>query len=897
MVATALSGGHATLAELLEARDWHRRNENEVREARATLLAGMYGGAPGRAWLAALAAAGFTAAARNPEGTGAMVSLPVDPAVAKALARDDGEPPAGFHLTLFHLASDAARLDQTLRDQYRQILTGFAGGTTVPTVTFTHVERFSPTDEGLEPAVVVSDSPEVYALRHNLEIELVALGLPFADDHAFRAHLTIGYYPPGEGPGAGPLAEPVVLEPPAVELNWGPDAEQFALNPPVTAAPPAPGYYVIQDGWPVSGPHSVRADALGQCEPGDDGVVYLDGTIPGGVLARAGAAPPSRALRRRRARLRRLQAAANRIDRDLARGIHKAAEGALKEAIRRASVNLRQKARTGAQKDALVSSGGRATPAVLAALGLEESRLVEHSFDSVADMLRDEAAAAERRKLAVAVKELRPDPDLGEAPDPDWTEPMLEARFGQQIDRRAELAAGLLTVGLGRLALTRLKDGPPTPGPGERLGDVPFRLVRQPVDVARGVPEGARAGIRDAAAFIDQIVREREPGATRSGQWVHGYYGEPTTPFEPHAALDGIGGPDDTDGPLDGFTDDRLANDADWPDGSHFAPDDHDGCFPAGTLVSGPVARGSTLRRYEGEMIQLAFASGQFLTATPNHPVLTPQGWVGAGFLHEGDDVVRCVDAQRIASLVPCDDDVPASIEEVATSVGVARGVVARVVPVASEHFHGDGFGSEVAVVRANGPLVFDRQAPVVEPGCEPPLGFGDEGTRSLASECSTSKSLVTVGSPPLGVMGRDSDAPTFLGGSASSHDAELVAERSQFNASLREASGDRAARDSMSGRELIHRLAGAVASDQVIEVRRFPSSDHFVYNLQTDPGWYLANGVVVHNCTCEIVEELDLADTAPEAEPVPVAASAAPSAVDRVRARHEAQKATPAAS
>jgi hypothetical protein len=49
---------------------------------------------------------------------------------------------------------------------------------------------------------------------------------------------------------------------------------------------------------------------------------------------------------------------------------------------------------------------------------------------------------------------------------------------------------------------------------------------------------------------------------------------------------------------------------------------------------------------------------------------------------------------------------------------------------------------------------------------------------------------------------------------------------------------------------EVDDRRAGAVALDQVVRIRRRPWSGH-VYNLETVAGWYVANGLIVHNCRC----------------------------------------------
>lgn len=54
-------------------------------------------------------------------------------------------------------------------------------------------------------------------------------------------------------------------------------------------------------------------------------------------------------------------------------------------------------------------------------------------------------------------------------------------------------------------------------------------------------------------------------------------------------------------------------------------------------------------------------------------------------------------------------------------------------------------------------------------------------------------------------------------------------------------------------GRDLRERLSGRVERDRVVDVRRTEFAGH-VYNLQTEQGWYRADGVIVSNCHCGII-------------------------------------------
>src|SRR3954464_974526 len=43
---------------------------------------------------------------------------------------------------------------------------------------------------------------------------------------------------------------------------------------------------------------------------------------------------------------------------------------------------------------------------------------------------------------------------------------------------------------------------------------------------------------------------------------------------------------------------------------------------------------------YEGSLVTIKTASGNELSVTPNHPILTRSGWISASTLKEGDGVI-----------------------------------------------------------------------------------------------------------------------------------------------------------------------------------------------------------------------------------------------------------------
>jgi hypothetical protein len=59
-------------------------------------------------------------------------------------------------------------------------------------------------------------------------------------------------------------------------------------------------------------------------------------------------------------------------------------------------------------------------------------------------------------------------------------------------------------------------------------------------------------------------------------------------------------------------------------------------CLVGETLVSGAVVRAAYRRWYDGSVVDVVTKGGRKFTATPNHPMLSRRGWVGAGAVRAG---------------------------------------------------------------------------------------------------------------------------------------------------------------------------------------------------------------------------------------------------------------------
>lgn len=284
-------------------------------------------------------------------------------------------------------------------------------------------------------------------------------------------------------------------------------------------------------------------------------------------------------------------------------------------------------------------------------------------------------------------------------------------------------------------------------------------------------------------------------------------------------------------------------------------------CFPGTTSVSGRVKR-AMRHWYEGEIVEVRTAFGLNLSGTPNHPILTPQGWVGIGQLHEGSDLVRCAESGRNENLSPDGpnvDDSDPTIEQVFNALS-GLGLAKRLTHLAVD-FHGDKPTHDVDIVGSDSVLLYGRNAETIE----------HIGKILLALPFFDSRDLLVDGlGAQFGIGSRTGSADGIsvrnqsgLFREASSGKAQEIGFRAAAHgqSAALERADDGAARDAELARygqdralSQVHMAHGSV--DRVVSISRRWFAGH-VYNLECEDGIYVANGVVAHNCRCSCVYTL----------------------------------------
>jgi hypothetical protein len=336
--------------------------------------------------------------------------------------------------------------------------------------------------------------------------------------------------------------------------------------------------------------------------------------------------------------------------------------------------------------------------------------------------------------------------------------------------------------------------------------------------------------------------------------------------------------------------------------GPIMAPPLHPNCLPGDALIAtrGLVA-GYSRRPYKGDVLSIGTARGHKLTCTPNHPILTPRGLVGAALLRIGDDVISSGRRDWATGIGQDNEQIPARIKNKARAFYLTPGASTASVPIAAENFHGDARDGDIAVIIADS---FLRRN--LDTGRLKQLDQAQLLRRAIA-EASVfvgfSSFLVALGRLATnGVMGSLGPRGALLGGCSRHSHIHRRAAIAQIHALLAQASIYGRARNFEAGSKGFDRFAGKIEPLNRGNIERMPSAwrvdtsatqarvnegfanaeqlfnlrgavpgpierdhivsvnveaaSHEVFNLESDSGLYLAQGIVVGNCRCTAVLE-----------------------------------------
>lgn len=324
-------------------------------------------------------------------------------------------------------------------------------------------------------------------------------------------------------------------------------------------------------------------------------------------------------------------------------------------------------------------------------------------------------------------------------------------------------------------------------------------------------------------------------------------------------------------------------------------------CVVGETLVSGPAIRAGYRRKYSGEIIVIGTAGGHELTVTANHPILTDNGWIAAGLLVEGDNVISRSNFDRPGSICPNVYQDESSIQDVFDSLSVGGNVFRF--SVSPGDFHGDVSDGEVDVVFPDGFLRDGVNSAPLQEQKEFFFGGAIELTDTLNAERALNEIFIGALGTPDGIMsGLCQFGAAIDSGSLHPFADGIGATIGNWNTNFGEICPNQAFGDSdllcdfvfpktgvIQGKEFVgsntgfspqinfpisrfdypvslkaildcvqratvlvsdklHGLASEIETNNIVFVQRKFFTGH-VYNLHTVGEWYFANNIITHNC------------------------------------------------
>lgn len=268
-------------------------------------------------------------------------------------------------------------------------------------------------------------------------------------------------------------------------------------------------------------------------------------------------------------------------------------------------------------------------------------------------------------------------------------------------------------------------------------------------------------------------------------------------------------------------------------------------CFVGDTFVStdSNIER-SYRHKYKGELVSIKTSCGVSFTCTPNHPILTPRGWIHANALNEGDNIL--ITTVRELDSAGIDPNINHAPPRMKTIHQLLKMFPCERASGLSVDFHGDTATSNVEVVSKEGLLWNNGDSCISKPVDK--FGFKNAGSLILG-KCHLVPCFRGIYITALRFMGGGRKALSFFRRSLCHSNKHGFGTVARSNTCVSEYAINDLPTMTNIRSELIDGLAGKVFVDNVVAIDRKPSGLFcHVYNLQTENGYYFVGNSISQN-------------------------------------------------
>lgn len=288
-------------------------------------------------------------------------------------------------------------------------------------------------------------------------------------------------------------------------------------------------------------------------------------------------------------------------------------------------------------------------------------------------------------------------------------------------------------------------------------------------------------------------------------------------------------------------------------------------CFLPNTKIASDseIVR-SYKHKYKGKIISIKTASGVEFSCTPNHPILTLNGWTAAEALNNGDNILVTFGSgneisrrnPNINHTFPSLDTIHKSFNEFGSKRTCTLGV----------NFHGDIPTSDVEIITQKR-LLRGNQNSSRRNGVNKFLLKRSD--KSFMSQCTFMEHFRGIFKTSFCDIRSVSQLFSFFFGRLRHpeiHSLRPVA--LLYSGGVKSLDND-AARNAKLVSECLNGFTGLICSDNIISIDVSSGSSH-VYNLQTKNGYYFVNSIIPqkkeksngifaisHNCRCSLISQV----------------------------------------
>lgn len=266
-------------------------------------------------------------------------------------------------------------------------------------------------------------------------------------------------------------------------------------------------------------------------------------------------------------------------------------------------------------------------------------------------------------------------------------------------------------------------------------------------------------------------------------------------------------------------------------------------CFTGDVCVSADceIIR-SYKHKYKGVLISIETAGGVKFTCTPNHPILTPCGWVGAGFLNEGDNIlVTSIRDVKFSGVNPHINHAFTrfdALHELFTKTGGKR------TRSLSVNFHGDRPTTDVEIITQKRFLRGDRNTSFFKSINKILFKNPD---KSFMSHCPFMEHFRRICKTPFSLICSFSKSLALFGRGLSHSVIHSFRTITGLDTSVSKHSINNLPATSMLNGKLLDGFSGIVLADNIVNINKIPGCTH-VYNLQTEKGYYFVSSSITNN-------------------------------------------------